>query len=59
MGRMVATQTPRSLYAQFFEEVGETGPLVFEDPPNLGRIVTIGVRYDIEIPPPIAQRSQG
>lgn len=59
MGRMVATQTLRDLYAQFFEEVGEAGPLVFEDPPNLGRIVTIGVQYNIEIPSPIAQRSQG
>ncbi len=63
IGRMMVTQTPGGLYERFFEEVGkavdgEAGPLAFEDQPDVGRIVTIGVQYGIEIPPPIAQRSR-
>jgi len=63
VGRMLVSQTPGGLYERFFEEVGkavdpEAGPLVVEDQPNLERIVTIGIQYGIEIPPPIAQRSR-
>ncbi len=63
VGRMLVSQTPGGLYESFFEEVGkavdgEAGPLVVEDQPNLERIVTIGVQYGIEIPPPIAQTSR-
>ena len=63
VGRLLISQTPGGLYERFFEEVGkavdgEAGPLVFADQPNLARIVTIGVQYGIEIPPPIAQSSR-
>ncbi len=63
VGRMLISQTPGGLYERFFEEVGtavdgEAGPLVVEDKPNLERLMTIGVQYGIEIPPPIAQRSR-
>ena len=63
VGRMLVSQTPGGLYERFFEEVGkpvdgETRSLVLEDQPNLERIVTIGVQYGIEIPPPNAQRSR-
>ncbi len=63
VGRMLVSQTPGGLYERFLEEVGqavddEAGPLILEDQPNLERIVTIGVQYGIEIPPPIAQRSR-
>ena len=59
LSRMLVTQTPGGLYELFFEKVGkavdgEAGPLVVEDQPNLERIVNIGIRYGIEIPPPIA-----
>jgi mannose-6-phosphate isomerase-like protein (cupin superfamily) len=65
LGRMLVSQTPGGLCEHFFEEVGkkvvdgETGPLILEDQPNLERIMTIGVQYGIEIPPPIAQHSRG
>ena len=59
VGRMLVSQTPGGLYERFFEEVGkavdvEAGPLVLEDQSNPERIVTIGVQYGIEIPPPMA-----
>ena len=63
VGRMLVSQIPGGLCERFFEEVGkavegEAGPLVLEDQLNLERIVTIGVQYGIEIPPPIAQRTR-
>ena len=56
VGRMLVSQTPGGLYECFFEEVGkpvdgDSGPLVFEDQPDVERIVAIGVQYGIEIPP--------
>ncbi len=60
VGRMLVTQTPGGLYEHFFEEVGkkavdgEVGPLVFEDQPDVGRIVKVAAEYGIEIPVPIA-----
>ena len=59
-GRMLVAQTPGRLYEYFFEEVGkpvddEEGPLVFEDQPDVGRIVALAAQYGIEIPLPIAQ----
>ena len=61
-GRMLLTQTPGGLYEHFFEEVGkpadgDTGPLVFEDRPDVRRIVALAAQYGIEIPPPIAGES--
>ncbi len=48
----------RSLYERFFEEVGKAvdgdgGPLVFEDQPEVGRIVKVAAEYGIEMPGPI------
>ena len=59
-GKMLVTQTPGGLYEQFFEEVskpadGEVGPLVFENQPDVGRIVKFAAKYGIEIPLPITQ----
>ena len=54
VGRMLATQTPGGLYEHFFEEVGEAGPLAFEDQPDVGRIVEVAAEHGIEIPPHIA-----
>ena len=56
---MLVSQTPRGLYEHFFEKVGkpvddEAGPLVFEDQPDVGRIVEVAAEYGIEIPFPIA-----
>ena len=54
MDRILVTQTPGSLYARFFEEVGkpvdkEAGPLAFEDQPEVGRIVEVAAEYGTEI----------
>ncbi len=59
VGRMLLTQTPGGLYERFFEEVGkpvddEEGPLVFEDQPDVSRIVKVAAKYGIEIPVSIA-----
>jgi hypothetical protein len=32
----------------------EGGPLVFEDQPDVGRIVAVAAKYGIEIPVPIS-----
>jgi quercetin dioxygenase-like cupin family protein len=58
-GRMLVAQTPGRLYEYFFDEVGkpvddEEGPLVFEDQPEVCRIVKVAAKYGIEIPMPIA-----
>jgi hypothetical protein len=63
-GRMLLTQTPGGLYEHFFEEVGkpadgDAGRLVFEDRPEVRRIVALAAQYGIEIPPPIAEGSPG
>jgi hypothetical protein len=55
VGRLLATQTPGGLYERFFEEVGKPvdgdgGPLVFEEQPDLGRIVAVAAEHGIEIP---------
>ncbi len=47
------------MYEHFFEEVGkavddEAGPLVFEDQPDVCKIVKVAAEYGIEIPLPIA-----
>jgi mannose-6-phosphate isomerase-like protein (cupin superfamily) len=59
VGRMLVTQTPGGLYERFFEEVGKAadsnaGPLVFEEQPDVERIVEVAAEHGIEIPPPIA-----
>jgi quercetin dioxygenase-like cupin family protein len=59
VGRMLVSQTPGGLYEYFFEEVGkpvddEEEPLVFEDQPEVSRIVKVAAKYGIEIPVPIA-----
>jgi quercetin dioxygenase-like cupin family protein len=59
VGRMLVTQTPGGLYEHFFEAVGKPvygdgGPLVFEDHPNMRRIVEVAAEHGIEIPLPIA-----
>ncbi len=59
VGRMLESQTPGGLCERFFEEVGkpvddEAVPLVFEDQPDVGRIVKVAAEYGIEIPVPIA-----
>jgi mannose-6-phosphate isomerase-like protein (cupin superfamily) len=59
VGRMLVTQTPGGLYEHFFEEVGKAadgnaGPLVFEEQPDVERIVEVAAEHGIEIPPPIA-----
>jgi mannose-6-phosphate isomerase-like protein (cupin superfamily) len=59
VGSMLVSQTPGGLCEHFFEEVGkpvndEGGPLVFEDQPDVGRIVEVAAKYGIEIPVPIA-----
>ena len=56
VGRLLVTQTPGGLYERFFEEVGipvddDGGPLVFEEQPDLGRIVAVAAEHGIEIPP--------
>jgi mannose-6-phosphate isomerase-like protein (cupin superfamily) len=58
VGSMLVSQTPGGLCEHFFEEVGkpvndEGGPLVFEDQPDVGRIVEVAAKYGIEIPVPI------
>jgi mannose-6-phosphate isomerase-like protein (cupin superfamily) len=63
VGKMLVTQTPGGLYELFFEEVGKPvdgdgGSLLFEDQPDVKRIVTIGAQYGIEIPSPTAQRGE-
>ena len=61
IGRMLVTQTPGGLYEHFFEEVGkkavdgEVGPPVFEEQPEMRRIVEVAAKYGIEIPVPMAQ----
>jgi mannose-6-phosphate isomerase-like protein (cupin superfamily) len=60
-GRMLVTQTPGGLYEHFFEEVGkpavgDAGPLVFDDHPDVRRIVALAAQYGIEIPP-IAEKT--
>jgi hypothetical protein len=60
---MLMTQTPGGLYERFFEEVGgpvdgESGPLTVEAQLALETIAAIGVKYGIEMPAPIAQRSR-
>ena len=59
VGRMLVSQTPGGLYERFFEEVGkpvdgEARPLVFEDQPDMSRIVEVAAEHGIEIPVPIA-----
>ena len=59
VGSMLVSQTPGGLCEHFFEEVGkpvndEGGPLVFEDQPDVGRIVEVAAKSGIEIPVPIA-----
>jgi mannose-6-phosphate isomerase-like protein (cupin superfamily) len=63
LARMLMSQTPGGLCEHFFEEVGnpvdnEALPLVVGDQPDVKKIVTIGIRYGIEIPSPIAQRGE-
>ncbi len=58
MDRILVIQTPGGLYARFFEEAGKAvdgdgGPLVFEDQPEVGRIVKVAAEYGIEMPGPI------
>jgi mannose-6-phosphate isomerase-like protein (cupin superfamily) len=58
VGRMLISQTPGGLYEHFFEAVGKPvygdgRPLVFEDHPNMRRIVEVAAEYGIEIPLPI------
>ena len=55
VGRMLVTQTPGGLYERFFEEVGkavdgESGPPVFEDQADTGKVAEIASEYGIEIP---------
>ena len=57
LGRRLMSQTPGGLYEYFFEKVGrpvddEEGPLVFEDQPDVRRIVKVAAKYGIEIPAP-------
>jgi quercetin dioxygenase-like cupin family protein len=57
VGRMLVTQTPGGLYEHFFEEVGkpvdgESGPLHFENQPDVGTIVAVAAKHGIEIPTP-------
>ena len=64
IGRMLLTQTPGGLFERFFEEVGKpvdggSGPLVFEEQPEAGRIVALAAQHGIEIPPPIAEGISG
>ncbi len=64
VGRMLLTQTPGGLFERFFEEVGkpvdgDSGPLVFEEQPEAGRIVALAAQHGIEIPPPIAEGTSG
>ena len=64
VGRMLLTQTPGGLYERFFEEAGkpvdgDSGPFVFEEQPEVGRIVALAAQYGIEIPPPIAEGTSG
>ncbi len=59
VGRMLESQTPGGLCEHFFEEVGkavdgEAATLVFEDQPEVERIVKVAAEYGIEIPVPIA-----
>ena len=61
--RLLITQTPGGLYERFFEEAGKPvqgskGACTSEDQLALERIVTIGVEYGIEIPPPILQHGE-
>ena len=55
VGRMLVIQTPGGLYERFFEEVGkavdgESGPPVFEDQADTGKVAEIASEYGIEIP---------
>ena len=64
VGRMLVTQTPGGLYEYFFEEVGkpvddEEGSLVFEEQPEVGRIVALAAQYGIEIPLRIPEGASG
>ena len=64
LGRMLLTQSPGGLYERFFEEVGkpvdgDSGPLVFEEQPEVGRIVALAAQYGIEIPPRIPEGTSG
>ena len=63
LARMLMSQTPGGLCEHFFEGVGnpaanEALPLVCGDQSAVKRVVTIGVRYGIEIPSPIAERGE-
>ena len=58
-GRLLTAQTPGGLYEHFFEELGKAvdgdgGPLVFENQPDVGRMVEVAAEYGIEIPFSIA-----
>ncbi len=53
------SQTPGGLYERFFEEVGkavdgDAGSFVFEEQPDVERVVKVAAEYGIEIPWPIA-----
>ena len=43
VGRLLVTQTPGGLYERFFES------LIFEDQPDVARILALAARYGIEI----------
>ncbi len=63
VGRLLVAQTPGGLYERFFEEVGKPvdgdgGSLVFEEQPDLGRIVAVAAEHGIEIPSPITHRAR-
>lgn len=60
VGRMLVSQTPGGLYEHFFEEVGKPvdgdgRPLVFEEQPDVGRIVEVAAEHGIEIPVPLSE----
>jgi quercetin dioxygenase-like cupin family protein len=57
VGRMLISQTPGGLYESFFEEIGKPaddrgGSLLFEEQPDLERMVEVAAKYGIEIPSP-------
>jgi len=61
VGRMLVTQTPGGLFEHFFKEVGEEaedGDLrlpVFENYPDMRKIVEVAAEHGIEIPSTIAR----
>ncbi|MCC6313838.1 MAG: cupin domain-containing protein [Thermomicrobiales bacterium] len=52
--RLMLTVTPAG-FEEFFLAAGEAPDAPAQEPPDIGRLLTIGERYDLDVPPPPAE----